>query len=82
MLSTKAFSTLLTKEWFQIFTEWITYPIIAVRTISCITVYKSRTHGMQILVGTGVGQIKYLNRALMRFDSKVTCRPLAAVNAR
>ncbi|KAH8106309.1 DUF803-domain-containing protein [Cristinia sonorae] len=53
VLSTKAFSTLLTMEWFEIFTEWITYPIIAV------------------LIGTGVGQIRYLNRALMRFDSKV-----------
>lgn len=27
---------------------------------------------MQILGGTGVGQIRYLNRALMRFDSKVS----------
>ncbi|KAH9927128.1 DUF803-domain-containing protein [Epithele typhae] len=53
VLSTKAFSTLLTLEWLQIFTEWITYPTVA------------------ILVGTGVGQIKYLNRALMRFDSKL-----------
>lgn len=25
----------------------------------------------QVLLGTGVGQIRYLNRALMRFDSKV-----------
>ncbi|KAI0092470.1 magnesium transporter NIPA-domain-containing protein [Irpex rosettiformis] len=53
VLSTKAISTLLTKEWFEIFTEWITYPIIAV------------------LLGTGIGQIRYLNRALMRFDSKI-----------
>ncbi|KIP09201.1 hypothetical protein PHLGIDRAFT_103209 [Phlebiopsis gigantea 11061_1 CR5-6] len=53
VLSTKAFSSLLTREWFEIFTEWITYPIL-------IT-----------LIGTGVGQIKYLNRALMRFDSKI-----------
>ncbi|TCD66821.1 hypothetical protein EIP91_000899 [Steccherinum ochraceum] len=53
VLSTKAISTLLTMEWFEIFTEWITYPVIAV------------------LIGTGVGQIRYLNRALMRFDSKV-----------
>lgn len=30
MLSTKAISTLLTKEWFEIFAEWITYPVIAV----------------------------------------------------
>ncbi|THH33644.1 hypothetical protein EUX98_g503 [Antrodiella citrinella] len=30
VLSTKAISTLLTMEWFEIFTEWITYPIIAI----------------------------------------------------
>lgn len=53
VLSTKAFSTLLTMEWFEIFTEWITYPVLA------------------ILLGTGVGQIRYLNRALMKFDSKI-----------
>ncbi|OBZ76123.1 putative magnesium transporter NIPA1 [Grifola frondosa] len=53
VLSTKAFSTLLTLRWFEIFTEWITYPVIAV------------------LLGTGIGQIRYLNRALMRFDSKL-----------
>ncbi|TBU39156.1 magnesium transporter NIPA-domain-containing protein [Dichomitus squalens] len=53
VLSTKAVSTLLTMEWFAIFKEWITYPVIAVLLI------------------TGVGQIRYLNRALMRFDSKV-----------
>jgi hypothetical protein len=27
---------------------------------------------VQVLLGTGVGQIRYLNRALMRFDSKVS----------
>ncbi|EMD40451.1 hypothetical protein CERSUDRAFT_111052 [Gelatoporia subvermispora B] len=53
VLSTKAFSTLLTRKGPEIFTEWITYPVIA------------------ILIGTGIGQIKYLNRALMRFDSKI-----------
>ncbi|EIM88129.1 DUF803-domain-containing protein [Stereum hirsutum FP-91666 SS1] len=53
VLATKGVSTLLTMEWIKIFTEWITYPILAV------------------LIGTGVGQIKYLNRALMRFDAKV-----------
>lgn len=26
----------------------------------------------QVLIGTGVGQIRYLNRALMRFDSKAS----------
>ncbi|KJA29659.1 hypothetical protein HYPSUDRAFT_31621 [Hypholoma sublateritium FD-334 SS-4] len=53
VLSTKALSTLLTLQWIEIFTKWITYPLIAV------------------LILTGVGQIRYLNRALMRFDSKV-----------
>ncbi|KAF8665725.1 hypothetical protein AX16_000173 [Volvariella volvacea WC 439] len=53
VLSTKAISTLLTMEWVDMFTQWITYPTLAV------------------LIGTGVGQIRYLNRALMRFDSKV-----------
>ncbi|KAI0068905.1 DUF803-domain-containing protein [Artomyces pyxidatus] len=53
VLATKGVSTLLTTRGFEMFKEWITYPIIAV------------------LIGTGVGQIKYLNRALMRFDSKV-----------
>ncbi|KAJ2916521.1 hypothetical protein MD484_g3937, partial [Candolleomyces efflorescens] len=52
VLSTKALSTLLTLHWLEIFTEWITYPIIIV------------------LFGTGIGQVRYLNRALMRFDSK------------
>lgn len=54
VLSTKALSTLLTLQWIEIFTKWITYPLIAV------------------LILTGVGQIRYLNRALMRFDSKVS----------
>lgn len=31
VLSTKAVSTLLTMEWFEMFTEWITYPVIVVR---------------------------------------------------
>ncbi|PPQ66756.1 hypothetical protein CVT24_008713 [Panaeolus cyanescens] len=53
VLSTKAISTLLTLQWLDIFTQWITYPIIVT------------------LIFTGVGQIRYLNRALMRFDSKV-----------
>ncbi|OCH95958.1 DUF803-domain-containing protein [Obba rivulosa] len=53
VLSTKAFSTLLTRKAFEIFTEWITYPVVV------------------ILISTGVGQIRYLNRALMRFDSKI-----------
>ncbi|KAH9843962.1 DUF803-domain-containing protein [Rhodofomes roseus] len=53
VLSTKAFSTLLTLEAFEMFSQWITYPVLLV------------------LISTGVGQIRYLNRALMRFDSKV-----------
>ncbi|KAH8118334.1 DUF803-domain-containing protein [Phellopilus nigrolimitatus] len=53
VLSTKAFSSLLTKEWAAVFKEWITYPVLVT------------------LVGTGVGQIRYLNRALMKFDSKI-----------
>lgn len=31
VLSTKAFSSLLTLEWVAIFKEWITYPVLAVR---------------------------------------------------
>ncbi|KZT20764.1 DUF803-domain-containing protein [Neolentinus lepideus HHB14362 ss-1] len=53
VLSTKGVSTLLTTRGFEMFAEWISYPLIIV------------------LVGTGVGQIRYLNRALMRFDGKV-----------
>ncbi|KIJ70251.1 hypothetical protein HYDPIDRAFT_77939 [Hydnomerulius pinastri MD-312] len=53
VLATKAISTLLTKEWAQMFAEWITYPVLAV------------------LLVTGVLQIRYLNRALKRFDSKI-----------
>ncbi|KAF5370101.1 hypothetical protein D9758_001204 [Tetrapyrgos nigripes] len=53
VLSTKAVSTLLTMRWGEVFTSYITYPVILV------------------LILTGVGQIRYLNRALMRFDSKI-----------
>ena len=42
VLSTKAFSTLLTMEWFEIFTEWITYPIIAVSFFSHFTGVSTR----------------------------------------
>lgn len=42
MLSTKAISTLLTKEWFEIFTEWITYPTIVVRAAS-LTMFELHT---------------------------------------
>lgn len=54
------------------FTEWITYPVLAVRAslvpgnVACTDIR------VQVLIGTGVGQIKYLNRALMKFDSKVS----------
>ncbi|KAF5393723.1 hypothetical protein D9757_000171 [Collybiopsis confluens] len=53
VLSTKAVSTLLTMPWSEVFTKFITYPVILVLAL------------------TGVGQIRYLNRALMRFDSKI-----------
>lgn len=33
MLATKAFSTLLTLEAFEMFTQWITYPVLAVRRL-------------------------------------------------
>lgn len=33
----------------------------------------------KVLVGTGIGQIRYLNRALMRFDSKVSQFPRSMV---
>lgn len=32
VLATKAISTLLTMEWYQIFKEWITYPVFVVGT--------------------------------------------------
>jgi hypothetical protein len=32
VLSTKALSTLITLEWYGIFTEWVTYPLILVST--------------------------------------------------
>lgn len=38
------------------------------------------TYLPKVLVGTGIGQIKYLNRALMRFDSKVGERPSRTVS--
>lgn len=69
VLSTKAISTLLTTLGYKIFTEWITYPLLMVRRFLCN--YDVVSHNVQVLVGTGIGQIRYLNRALMRFDSKV-----------
>jgi hypothetical protein len=71
VLSTKAVSTLLTLEWLEMFTQWITYPIILVSPpdVGAHQIFIIAYH--QVLIGTGVGQIRYLNRALMRFDSKV-----------
>lgn len=42
VLSTKAVSTLLTLEWFEIFKEWITYPVIAV---SLLVKFAAHTNG-------------------------------------
>ena len=71
MLSTKAISTLLTLEWFEMFAQWITYPVIFVRLLNFDLFNFPLMHKLQVLILTGVGQVKYLNRALMRFDSKV-----------
>jgi len=53
------------------FKQWMTYPVLAVSRCGhdCICTHLSAF--AQVLIGTGVGQIRYLNRALMRFDSKV-----------
>jgi len=37
VLATKAISTLLALEWWDMFTEWITYPVIAVSLISPVS---------------------------------------------
>ena len=37
VLSTKAFSSLLTKEWVAVFKEWITYPILVVSGPFCFS---------------------------------------------
>ncbi len=50
VLSTKAFSTLLTMEWFEIFTEWITYPVVAVSTGSMHQLY------LTYLPSSGIGR--------------------------
>ncbi|KAG1753876.1 magnesium transporter NIPA-domain-containing protein [Suillus paluster] len=62
VLATKAISTLLTEEWAEIFTEWITYPVLRVICTD---------PPLQILIITGILQIRFLNRALKRFDSKI-----------
>lgn len=41
VLATKGVSTLLTMEWIKIFTEWITYPILAVRKTAILLPAKS-----------------------------------------
>jgi magnesium transporter len=70
VLSTKAVSTLLTTQGTQVFVEWIFYPLVVVSTHLA---FRKTTVliVLQVLVATGVGQIRYLNRALMRFDSKL-----------
>lgn len=70
VLSTKALSTLLTLQWIEIFTHRISYILLLVSHFSLRSVQNSFDH--QVLLLTGVGQIRYLNRALMRFDSKVS----------
>lgn len=72
VLCTKGLSTLLSLAWIQIFRFWITYPLAAVRRqYPEPSMIPNRTPIAQILLITGVGQIRYLNRALMKFDSKV-----------
>jgi len=69
VLSTKALSTLLTMQWIDIFTHWLTYTLILV----CVSYsHMARNLSSQVLLLTGVGQIRYLNRALMNFDSRVS----------
>ncbi|SRR6266849_3749461 len=72
VLSTKAVSSLLTSNGFNMFKQWMTYPFLAVSSGNheCAPVRIQRSD--QVLIGTGVGQIKYLNRALIRFDSKAS----------
>lgn len=55
------------------FNQWMTYPVLAVSRCGHDVLYvRSYPPFVQVLIGTGVGQIRYLNRALMRFDSKVS----------
>src|SRR5579863_4730113 len=72
VLSTKAVSTLLTTNGFDMFKQWVTYPVLAVSRCSHDCPCMHLAGSVQVLIGTGVGQIRYLNRALMRFDSKVS----------
>ena len=50
----------------------VSYYCSACLTSLLFVVVYSLKHHYKVLVGTGVGQIRYLNRALMRFDSKVS----------
>jgi magnesium transporter len=70
VLATKAISTLLTEEWVNIFADWITYPVLAVASIWSSQLQALNYH-RQILIITGILQIRFLNRALKRFDSKI-----------
>lgn len=73
VLSTKAVSTLLTTNGLNMFKLWMTYPILAVSFTATVMIVLVRIQQFdQVLIGTGVGQIRYLNRALMRFDSKAS----------
>ena len=72
VLSTKAISTLLTTNGFNMFEQWVTYPVLAVSRCGHDYTCMHLAASAQVLIGTGVGQIRYLNRALMRFDSKVS----------
>lgn len=75
VLATKATSSLITLEGGNVVKEWITYPVLAVRSLYThrkrIRIVHSYSIVRQVLIATGVGQIRYLNRALMKFDSKI-----------
>ncbi|KAI0291710.1 magnesium transporter NIPA-domain-containing protein [Russula brevipes] len=71
VLSTKAISTLLTTSGLNMFRQWLTYPVLAVSGCGDGRALTNLATSTQVLVGTGIGQIRYLNRALMRFASKV-----------
>jgi hypothetical protein len=71
VLSTKAVSTLLATNGFNMFKLPVTYPVLAVSSCCHDCASTNSATSAQVLIGTGIGQIRYLNRALMRFDSKV-----------
>jgi len=74
VLSTKGISTLVSMYGFGVFAIWLTYPLLVVRCGSVMEDEYFTDAELQVLLVTGIGQIKYLNRALMRFDSKVRRR--------